>query len=233
MHPRLKPVPEAILGTLKILGIGPGHVTELRILNVRDHHNSQFSYTLGGYFDNPEELVKAALSVNHALGWYIMLNPCHPDLLSRLYNRAVKLAKGESTQDWEILRRVWLPVDTDPVRIPRISSTEEEHQLAINRAHEIAAHLSSRGWPDPIVGDSGNGGHLLYPIDLPINDGGLVQDCLKYLDQRFSDDRVKVDTSVSNPARIWKLYGTPACKGDSTENRPHRMANLLEIPNGL
>ena len=47
----------------------------------------------------------------------------------------------------------------------------------------------------------------------------------------FSDQRVKVDTTTFNPARIVKLYGTPARKGDSTEDRPHRLARLLEVPN--
>ena len=233
MQRPLRPDSEAIRKTLKVLGIGNHHVTELRILEARDHVNNQYHSTYGGYFDDPEALIKAALTIKRALGWYIMLNPCHPDVLSRICNRLVRLGKGESTQDSEILRRLWLPIDVDPIRISRISSTDEEHRLALDRARVIANFLGSRGWPDPIFGNSGNGGHLLYSIDLPIDDCGLVQKCLKFLDKRFSDDRVKVDTSVSNPARIWKLYGTPACKGDSTPIRPHRMANLLEIPNGF
>lgn len=233
MHPQLKPDPKAIIHTLKVLGIGPGYVTELRILNAKDHPSSPFSYTHGGYFDDPESLAKAALSVNHAQGWYVLLNPCNPDLLSRCSNRAVRLGKGECTQDGEILRRAWLPIDIDPVRISRVSSTDLEHDLALNRAYEIAADLRSQGWPDPIIGDSGNGGHLLYRIDLPIDDGGMVRGCLQSLDARFSDDQVKVDTSVYNPARIWKLYGTPACKGDSTPTRPHRMAKILEVPDEM
>lgn len=233
MNTPLKPDPQMIHETLKILGVGPNHVTELRILNTRDQPTSQYPYTFGGYFDNPDALVKAACSIKYASGWYVVLNPCHPDVLARFCNRAVKLGKGDSTQDHEVIRRVWLPIDTDPVRLPRISSTEEEHQLALDRASEIAHYLHGQGWPNPVVADSGNGGHLIYPIDLPRDDSGVVERCLKSLDQRFTDDRVKVDTSVFNPARIWKLYGTPACKGDSTPNRPHRMARLLEVPDGL
>ena len=41
---------------------------------------------------------------------------------------------------------------------------------------------------------------------------------------------VAVDRSVHNPARIWKLYGTWAGKGDSIPERPHRMAKLIETP---
>jgi hypothetical protein len=48
----------------------------------------------------------------------------------------------------------------------------------------------------------------------------------------FNTDRVKVDTSVHNPARIWKLYGTTARKGDEVpkglnrERRPFRSAYI-------
>ena len=44
---------------------------------------------------------------------------------------------------------------------------------------------------------------------------------------------MKVDTSTFNPARIVKLYGTPARKGDSMPDRPHRLARLLDVPKDL
>jgi hypothetical protein len=83
------------------------------------------------------------------------------------------------------------------------------------------------------MGDSGNGGHLLYRIDLPADDGGLVQRCLEALAARFDDGTVTVDQKVFNPARIWKLYGTTAGKGDveaAAIGRPHRMARILRAP---
>lgn len=36
-----------------------------------------------------------------------------------------------------------------------------------------------------------------------------------------------------NAARIWKLYGTLACKGDNIPARPHRIAEILETPETL
>ena len=53
---------------------------------------------------------------------------------------------------------------------------------------------------------------------------------LQALDLRFSDEKVSVDTGVYNAARIWKLYGTIACKGDNTPERPHRLAYIIEVP---
>jgi hypothetical protein len=90
-----------------------------------------------------------------------------------------------------------------------------------------------QGWPTPILADSGNGGHLLYALDLPVDDGGLVQRCLEAIAFRPDDDHVLIDQRVYNPARIWKLYGTRACKGDDAADRPHRLSQLIEVPEAL
>jgi hypothetical protein len=83
------------------------------------------------------------------------------------------------------------------------------------------------------VADSGNGFHLLYRIDLPADDGELVKRCLKALAHQFDTDAVKIDTSVFNPSRIVKLYGTMSRKGDSTTERPHRRSSVLRVPDDL
>ena len=58
----------------------------------------------------------------------------------------------------------------------------------------------------------------------------LIRKCFaKPLTIGFSNESVKVDGGNFNAARIWKLYGTRACKGDNTEERPHRRA-LIKIP---
>lgn len=230
----LKPDQGMIRHYLRVLGIGPSNVTELRILNaVERGSSSSWPVTISGYYDDPEALIKDVLRTKSATGFYTLLNPCVDDLLARRSNRAARAGKGETTHDKEILCRKWLPIDFDAVRPSGISSTEEEHQAALDRALEVATHLKAEGWPTPVFGDSGNGGHLLYPIDLPLGDDGYVENCLKALHQRFSDDKVKIDVSVANPARIWKLYGTPVRKGDSTPKRPHRMARLLKVPDGF
>ena len=62
--------------------------------------------------------------------------------------------------------------------------------------------------------DSGNGGHALWRIDLPVADGGLVQDALRALARRYDDALTKIDQTVGNPARISKLRHLGA-QGDS------------------
>lgn len=232
MNSPLRPIPDAIDEFLKIIGVGPKHIVELRVLCAKVQ-GSSWPQTRSGFFNDRKAMVRSICQIEKAMGWYVTLNPCLPDLLSRRCNRVDRVGEGETTRDSQILHRRWLPIDVDPIRLPGISATEEEHQEAIALARSIAAYLRSMGWPAPIIGDSGNGGHLLCPVDLPREDGGLVERCLKSLDQKFSSPTVKVDTANANPARIWKIYGTPACKGDSTDHRPHRMAKLLEIPDGL
>jgi len=98
------------------------------------------------------------------------------------------------------------------------------------RAGEVRDYLRGQAWPEPLVGDSGNGAHLLYRVDLP-NDReslGLVKGILETLAFKFSNEAVGVDTTTCNAARIWKLYGTTARKGDDTEERPHRRSGLLK-----
>src|SRR6185503_19824466 len=47
---------------------------------------------------------------------------------------------------------------------------------------------------------------------------------------RFDTDRVHIDQIVFNPARICKLPGSLARKGDHTKERPQRRARILEAP---
>jgi hypothetical protein len=94
----------------------------------------------------------------------------------------------------------------------------------------IRDFLRGREWAEPILADSGNGYHLLFPIDLPADDGGLVKRVLEGLAVKFDSELVKIDKKVFNAARICKLPGTIARKGDPTETRKHRRARLLEVP---
>jgi hypothetical protein len=202
----------------------PGDVVELRAL--------KDAVVASGYFDIFEELAEQAAKLDgRGFAVYATLNPTEPALLARSRNR-VKTHPKATTSDTNITRRRWLPVDVDPVRPSNVSSTDDEKQAAVRRAREIRDYLGEQGWPEPLVGDSGNGAHLLYRIDLPNDQESLelVKGVLGALAFKFSDESVSVDTSTANAARIWKLYGTTARKGDHTEDRPHRRSRLLEIP---
>jgi hypothetical protein len=221
----VKPVREEIARTLDAL-LERDQVTELRALG------GALKRPLLGYFNDREALIKAALVLDGHTpeGIYITANPVNPLLLARANNRLVDGKSGHGTTDGDIVHRRLMLIDLDPVRPSGISSSEEEHELAFERAKEVQVFLSDRGFPEPILADSGNGAHVDYLIDLLRDDGDLINNVLNVLDAIFSDVRVKVDTSVFNPARIIKLYGTVARKGDSLPERPHRLSRIVSLP---
>ncbi len=204
----------------------PGDVIELRALDVGGK-------THAGYFNDFDALTGAAAKLSGlAAGVYVVLNKINPDLLARAANHIVVGPKN-LTQDKDILRRRWLPLDIDPNRPAGISSTDAEHEHAIRIAFEIRRWLTTFGFSQSsiILMDSGNGAHILIRIDLP-NDSDselLVKNCIRAVGSKFNSDKVVIDQSVFNAARIWKLPGTMARKGDSTPERPHRIARLREV----
>ncbi|QPD04919.1 MAG: hypothetical protein Nkreftii_002693 [Candidatus Nitrospira kreftii] len=191
--------------------------------------------TVSGYFDDSGLLHEAANELDGKVpSVYVTMNSVNPALLARAKNRLRYHAKT-TTGDADILKREWILIDCDAVRPADISSTDDEHQAALDRTQSIMTWLSSQGWPEPVRADSGNGAHLLYRVDLPNDQASLhqVKAVLEVLAFRFNDTVVTIDTSVSNAARITKLYGTMACKGDSTEDRPHRRSQILHTPANL
>src|SRR6266511_767841 len=119
------------------------------------------------------------------------------------------------------LRALIEPGSTVELRVPKAG-----------RAREIAAFLRGQGWPEPVLADSGNGAYALCRIDLPNDEASreLVRRCLEALAFRFDDQAVHVDGTMFNAARIIRVPGTRNAKGDSTPDRPHRVARLLEVP---
>lgn len=219
--------PDAVARALAIL-LAPGQVTELRVLGGRRTPESRPGI-FSGYFNDPAALVRALGELRG--GWegvYVVPNPVLPDLLARRLNKIDWCKRGESTTDAHIIARHWLLVDVDPVRPKGISATQAEHDLSIERAGTIRADLVALGWPDPILASSGNGAHLVWRVDLAA-DSDLPKRMLAAL-AHYDDAAVTVDPTVCNAARIWKLYGTLACKGEDMPDRPHRMAAILAEP---
>jgi hypothetical protein len=195
------------------------------------------SGTVSGYFDDHDRLAEeAAKASGRAPAVYVTANPVRSDLLARAGNR-VKSYVRHTTNDAEVVRRRWLLLDFDPVRPADISSSDAEHAAALARAQACVGWLVTLGLtPDMmILADSGNGGHVVVRVDLPNDDASreLISRCLAAVASQFTDVSVKVDVSVANAARIWKLYGTLAAKGDSTPDRPHRLARIVAAPEAV
>lgn len=207
--------------------INPGDVFELRIPKA-----GRFK-TISGYFNNADALVKSlqGFPLEQFSGIYVTLNPLTPALMARANNRAVPYAESTAT-DKDVTRRRWFPLDFDAVRPAGISSSAEEHEAAHMLALHVRDVLGARGWPEPIYADSGNGAHLLYPVELPNDEEtrAIMQAALESLSAELSTEQIKIDRSVFNASRIWKLYGTVGRKGEDMPDRPHRISRVIHVP---
>lgn len=204
------------------------------VFEVRIPKHGKYKFTASGYFDDVDAAVEAVACWDGKASVYTTLNQINPSLLARAVNKIVERADA-TTADGDVLRRRWLFLDLDAARPSGISSTDEELAQVQRSADEIAAFLRSRGWPEAIFVASGNGAYLLYRVDLP-NDpdaNNLVAAVLRSMAGRFDNECVKVDTSVSNAARIIGLVGTMKMKGDLTVDRPHRRSYVVSAPEHL
>ena len=213
----------------------PGEVFEIRVLEALTKQWNSREHTEAGYFDyeHIEEVPRQLSNLLAYKGIYVTVNPLNPAVLGRAANR-FKRDKLIGAKDEEVARRRWLLIDCDAKRVSGVPSSEEEHAHALAKAEEIRAGLASMGWPEPISLDSGNGAQLMFRIDLPAQDDGLVKRCLESL-SACSDAHVEIDQTVFNPARIWRLPGAWNCKGDecAEQGRVHRCARLLSVPEPL
>lgn len=191
--------------TLDIL-FAPGDVFEIRVLGPS---------VLSATFDDAELAILWLKKMGIYSNVYVTMNPLSPG------------ATGPA-KNTDIARRNWLLIDIDPEREANTMATDFQKDLARALSERVKIALN---WPPPIVLNSGNGYHLLYRVDLPTEDGQLVKRCLHALASRYNMPAVKIDTSVSNAARIIRLPGTWNCKGDNPSL--YRRGSIVHVPQAL
>ncbi|GAA0819238.1 hypothetical protein [Clostridium tertium] len=211
---------------IEVLGIN-NRAVEIRMLKTKKG-------TISGYYENKEKLLKDIFRYDGVNNIFFTLNVFSEDLLARGKERLIEYA-SHTTSDSEITRREFLLIDVDPKRPAGVSSTGEELQSSEIVLREVVSYLRSEGFPEPVIACSGNGYHALYKVDLDNTKEStqLHKDFLYALDSKFSNDKAQVDKTTYNAARITKMYGTMACKGDSTESRPHRRSRIVQAPDKL
>jgi hypothetical protein len=220
-----------ILQALETIRVEPDQVIELRALEVKASYGRPM--TVAGWFDDITKLASHAIELERrgAVGIYVTMNPTNPQLLGRACNRVVEHPRA-TTADHDIVRRTWLPFDIDPVRPAYVSATPGQIEAARQRALQVVEWLEReiKLRPD-ILAFSGNGFHALYRIDLPNTEASTahVKKLVETTANKFDDEVVKIDRTVFNASRIWKLYGTRACKGDEVPRlgMTHRYSTLL------
>lgn len=201
---------------LKKIWTNENEVREIRLFH------SQKNQIFRGYFDCPEKALNSIEKFNPKdFFCYITLNPCNPALLARANNRLLLAKKGESTKDEDIVSIQYLPVDIDPVRPSGIQANDEEIEAAKNIFSQLAEKYQFF-----MTCFSGNGFHGLLKVNNGTTSLAIKQE-LEEINQNYSTAKAKIDTSVYNPARIWKIAGTWSLKGDCLEDRPYRLSKIL------
>lgn len=212
--------------------ISPGQVTQLVALDVTGP-GCYAPTRYAGFFDYDHlDLMarEAADFSGRSKGVYFTLNPLKPEVRERCPNRVQRAQQGVLACDADVLRRSWLMIDFDPRRPAGVSASDVEKRLAFDTLRTVSSYLSSYLFPNAIIGNSGNGYHLYYRVDLRPDDQRPHR-ILKMLDQEFGSEAVKIDTSVAKASQLTKLFGTLSSKGPPSIDRPHRYSALQWVPN--
>ena len=200
----------------------PDEIIEIRSIDPKP--------VISGYFKADSSAIVTELARYPHRTFYQTMNRIKVGCYSRDQHERLVERPKETTTDSDICGLQWILVDADPVRPSGISSSRSEKEAARKVAAIAMKKLMSMGFSEPVVGDSGNGYHLLFKIHATPDDKQIIADFLSVLDMWFSTEAVKIDTAVFNPARITKLYGTVAQKGANTPDRPHRQSSIIRFP---
>lgn len=213
-----------------------GHAIEVRGLIKNAGTNAAWEGwakgTVVGYFNDRDKFTEAVTNLNavDCKAIYICPNPGPADLLAVANNRFVASEKGLLLSDNKVIKRNWLIIDIDPDRLPGISASKDEMELARSVASGILGWLNDVLGVNPHAIMSGNGIHVLVPVDFPNDDehNRLCLSFLKYVKSLFEEDGVVIDPQTSNISRATKVLETWVRKGENLEGfRPHRRVKLL------
>ncbi len=200
----------------------PDEIIEIRSIDPKP--------VISGYFRADSPRIETELAKYPNRTFYQTMNRVKDACYARGQHERLVERPKETTSDNDIVGYQWLLIDADPVRPSGVSSSGAEKEAARRVAGMTMKKLMAMGFSEPVVGDSGNGYHLLFRIHAGLEERQTLADFLTVLDMWFSTEAVKIDTAVFNPARITKLYGTVATKGANTPERPHRQSKIIRYP---
>ena len=215
---------QAIKQLWQIIDTGPSSVLELRAIDPHKKQPPVTQHFRATAYDSVEACCAAfeahALQLN-GVGYncYVVMNPINTEF------------RGRAAADVDITCRKLLLVDIDRAATAKEPATDAEVDAARETADRVVAYIGSMGIDNPIRTMSGNGHHIYYKLPEFPNDKNstrVVESFLKNLANKFNNEAVKIDTTVSNASRITKVVGTVARKGIESENRPYRMAVIYE-----
>jgi hypothetical protein len=214
--------------------VTPGDVIEIRAVD-------DGGTVTAGYFSNLDVLLRTLpqlMAKSERVSF--TLNPVDRNFMAERGQRFARNPEhggsmlpgwtGPLATDAQIERRRWLLVSFDPMRPAGEGVTDGERDKARAKAEAATVLLQAGGWPEPLIADAGTAWHVLFRVDLPADDGGLLGRVLRRLSERFSGDGVTIGTTA-NPAQLVPVYGSMIREGGGIGDRPYRMSKLEHWPN--
>lgn len=169
---------------------------------------------LAGVFDDPTYALKTITQLNespHVKGIFISLNVVKNELICNSFSRKYYI----SGDDISVRDHLFIDIDS--------KESVDIKPIAIN----IIDWLMEEGWPNPLFACSGNGYHLLYPMNDTVTDKFnefYVSEATSVISNRFGSS--VIDTKVSNASRHARVYGTYNRK----EDKPVVQSYVMDFP---
>ena len=129
------------------------------IIEVRAFGSKNAVYS--GYFKNHDKLIEQISRYPNET-FYFVMNKIDNACYSRDQCEKIVLNPKLSTKDKDISKIDWILIDVDPRRISGVSASDDEKAKSKVIIGRIYNFLNEKGFEKPIIGDSGNGYHLLY-----------------------------------------------------------------------
>ena len=129
-----------------------------------------------------------------------------------------------------------IPLDIDAPHPKELPAAENEMQKAKVVVEKIYNDFVRGGFKKPMIVMSGNGYQILWKIPkIEITDKNRdiiekkIHNFIKEMKKKYEENEVKID-QIGDLPRILKIPGTKSIKGEPTDERPHRIAKIIETP---
>jgi putative DNA primase/helicase len=187
---------------------------------------------------------KAFASINEAEEFARALD-CDPTV-SNIYINLQQLRPGSTTdkrQDVAQYVRFLVDIDRTHKKVDgvRVNASEEERDALLEAAHKVSEWVGGILNARPLIADSANGFHLSWnlrpnafsdAISPNEENKTTYKECLLAIKQRFDSESVEIDSSLSEPEQIIRLWGTHNRRDPETPSRPHRQSRILQRASG-
>lgn len=204
-------------------------LTEIRLI-------SNDGKIASGYFTDPKTLIEAVKPYAKDYSVYFTINPINPDCYGRPQKDKIVIRAKNTTTDSEIIARDYVLLDLDSKRATGVNATEEQLNLAKQKANVVYKFLIDNGFYEPIVICSGSGVHIYIRCALlPTEENNqIIKRFTQAMSMLFSDNNVDIDEKVFNLGRISRVCGFYNRKGSPLDKeRPQRLCTFAKVPNEI